>query len=97
MNITVQDFLGLLWCMEGNNGYHLWLAQVLPKKSMYSSWRTRISYMLGLMELIKSCWATSDLLRFCCHILIVIGVSFVALFIKGWNVRRGSVIVLHKT
>ena len=97
MNVTVRDFLGVLRCMEGNNGYHLWLVQVLPKKSMYGSWRTRISYMLGSMELIKSCWATSDLLRFCCHIFIVVGVLFVALLIKGWDVWRGSVIDLHKT
>ena len=39
-------------------------------------------YMLGLMEFMRSCWVMLDLLRFCCHIFTVVGVSLCALFIR---------------
>ena len=82
--------------MEGNRGYHLWLARVLPKKSMYGSWRIRMLYMLGSMELIRCCCTMSDLLRFCCQIFIVAGVCLIALFIKRGDEQRDSVIVLRE-
>ena len=94
INIAARDFLWMLWCTEGSRGYHLWLAQVLPKKSMYGSWRMRILYMLGSTKLIRSCCVMSDLLRFCCQIFIVAGVCLVALFIKRGDEWRDSVIVL---
>ena len=37
MNVAARVLLGLLWWVEGSRGYRLWLARVLPRKSMYGS------------------------------------------------------------
>ena len=34
MRVTAQVFFGLSQCAVGNKGYHLWLACVLPRKSL---------------------------------------------------------------
>ena len=80
-NVTAHDFLGLLLWVKGSRGYHLWLACVLARKSMYSSWSIIMSHMLGLMELMRSCWAMSNLLRFCCHTHTIVRLLPFSLFI----------------
>ena len=49
-----------------------------------------MSYMSGSMELIRSCCAMLDLLRFYCHKLTVVRLWFVVLFIGrgGGQVER---------
>ena len=37
MNVAARVLLGLLRWVEGSRGYRLWLARVLPRKSMYGS------------------------------------------------------------
>ena len=88
IKMAAHDLLGSLWWVEGKRGYHLWLVQVLPRKSIYGSWRAVMSYMLGLMEFMRSCWAALDLLRFCCHSFTVVGVPLYALFIRWQGYRE---------
>ena len=37
MNVAAHVLLGSLRWVEGSRGYHLWLARVLPRKSVYGS------------------------------------------------------------
>ena len=68
---------------DGYSTCHLEVALVLPKLSMYGSCKSKMSHSLWSGALIKSNWALSDLLRFCCQILSLVGSGARVYDIKG--------------